>query len=226
MIDSIGSFAPSLFGQGPSGAQLRQQTPGVALADDPVRQQAQDGVGIRVGASGTEADAAEGESRSGVPGELTREEQEEVRKLKARDAEVRRHEQAHVAAGGDLVLSGPSYEYRTGPDGRRYAVGGEVQIDTSPEDDPEDTIEKAERIVRAALAPAEPSNQDRRVASQARSMALQARMELARERYEEASAEDPSRVGRAGNDSATGLNGEVSDTSGASSIPQLDRIVA
>ena len=141
--------------------------------------------------------------RSGsTPGELTAEQQQVVRELKARDAEVRRHEQAHVAAAGDLVLSGPTYTYTTGPDGQRYATGGEVQIDTSPESTPEETIQKAERIVRAALAPAEPSGQDRRVAAQARSMAASARVELAQERYRETEE----------GDSATGL--------------ELDRIVA
>jgi hypothetical protein len=49
-----------------------------------------------------------------------------------------------------------------------YAVGGEVSIDTSPvKGDPQATIAKMEAIKRAALAPADPSGQDRSVASEA-----------------------------------------------------------
>lgn len=87
--------------------------------------------------------------------------------LKARDREVRAHENAHRAAGGDLVRGG-SYDYQQGPDGKRYAVGGDVQIDTTPvPDDPRATAEKMARVIRAALAPAEPSPTDLAVAAQA-----------------------------------------------------------
>ncbi len=133
----------------------------------------------------TESDAAKvaentGEKKS--PQELTPEEQREVQALRQRDLEVRAHEQAHVAAGGRYVTKAPSYDYETGPDGQRYAVGGEVSIDTSPvAGDPRATMEKARIILRAALAPAEPSTQDQQVASQARRMENQARGELLRE---------------------------------------------
>ncbi len=87
--------------------------------------------------------------------------------LKARDREVRAHENAHRAAGGDLVRGG-SYDYQQGPDGKRYAVGGDVQIDTTPvPDDPRATAEKMAKVIRAALAPAEPSSTDLAVAAQA-----------------------------------------------------------
>lgn len=66
-----------------------------------------------------------------------------------RDREVRAHEQAHMAAAG-------AYS-RGGPDNRQYAVGGEVQIDTSAvSGDPEATIRKAQTVRRAANAPATP----------------------------------------------------------------------
>lgn len=87
--------------------------------------------------------------------------------LKARDREVRAHESAHRAAGGDLVRGG-SYDYQQGPDGKRYAVGGDVQIDTTPvPHDPRATAEKMSQVIRAALAPAEPSPTDLAVAAQA-----------------------------------------------------------
>ena len=112
--------------------------------------------------------------------ELTEQEKKQVEKLKQRDREVRAHEQAHAAAAGSLAQGGPSYEFQTGPDGKRYAVGGSVNIDTSPvEGDPKATLEKAQKIQRAALAPAEPSQQDRAVAAEAAAMAAEARAELA-----------------------------------------------
>ena len=127
-----------------------------------------------------------GEERSEQ--ELAPDEQREVRELRQRDMEVRAHEQAHVAAGGRYVTKAPSYEYEEGPDGQKYAVGGEVSIDTSPvPDDPRATMEKAQVIRRAALAPADPSSQDRRVASEAQSMEAQARAEMLRENQREVS---------------------------------------
>jgi len=103
----------------------------------------------------------------------------EVQSLKDRDREVRAHEQAHLSAAGGLALSGAHFQYTTGPDGQRYAVGGDVSIDISevPED-PQATLRKAETIRRAALAPAEPSTQDYRVAARAAAMANKARVEL------------------------------------------------
>jgi hypothetical protein len=80
------------------------------------------------------------------------------------------------------VRSGASFSYQRGPDGRFYAVGGEVSIDTSPvPGDPQATASKAEQIQRAALAPAQPSGQDRAVAAQAARMAMEARLQQALE---------------------------------------------
>jgi hypothetical protein len=119
--------------------------------------------------------------------ELTEEERKVVEELRARDQEVRAHENAHKAAAGGYATGGPTYTYQTGPDGKRYAIGGEVQIDTSEvPNDPEATIRKAQIIRRAALAPAEPSSQDQKVASQAKTIENRARQELAKERREEA----------------------------------------
>ena len=112
---------------------------------------------------------------------LTSEELAVVRKLQARDREVRQHEQAHVAAGGELVTSGASFTYQRGPDGVNYAVGGEVRISNSPGRTPDETIQRASRIRAAALAPANPSGQDRAVAAQAVQMEQDARIEKARQ---------------------------------------------
>ena len=106
-------------------------------------------------------------SASAVAAELSPEEQAFLLDLKARDREVRAHEQAHASVGG-IYAGAPQYDYVTGPDGQRYAVGGEVKIDVAPiPDDPEGTIEKMIVVREAALAPREPSAQDRRVAETA-----------------------------------------------------------
>ncbi len=112
--------------------------------------------------------------------QISSEEKKQVEQLKRRDAEVRQHEHAHKAAAGQFASGGPSYDYQTGPDGKQYAVGGEVQIDTSEvPDDPQATIKKAQQIKRAALAPKDPSSQDRKVAAEASKMETKARQELA-----------------------------------------------
>ncbi len=114
--------------------------------------------------------------------QYTREEQEKIENLKDRDREVRAHEQAHIAAGGQYVRGGAQFQYQTGPDGGKYAVGGEVSIDVARESgDPEATVTKMQVVIRAALAPAEPSGQDRAVAAQAVRTASEARMEAAAE---------------------------------------------
>jgi hypothetical protein len=119
------------------------------------------------------------EGRALKPGDLSQEEQAVVAELRARDREVRDHEQAHARVGGPYAGE-PSYSYQTGPDGQRYAIGGEVAIDVAPIDgDPEATIQKMEVVKAAALAPAEPSGQDRKVAALADAQRMQAIADLA-----------------------------------------------
>jgi hypothetical protein len=110
--------------------------------------------------------------------ELSEGEKEAVEKLEDRDQEVKSHEQAHQIAGGNLVR-GKNFSYTTGPDGKRYAIGGEVQIDISEvPNDPEATIQKMQQVKRAALAPSDPSMQDRAVAARAAQIEAKARSEL------------------------------------------------
>lgn len=122
--------------------------------------------------AGGSAEAPATASAQGSPGaksatgtELTPAQQAQVAKLQQTDQKVRAHESAHLAAGNGVVTSGARFEYTVGPDGKRYAVGGEVSIDTAKEDEPKANIDKGQRIQRAALAPAEPSSQDYRVAA-------------------------------------------------------------
>ncbi|MCG8486613.1 MAG: hypothetical protein MI756_04015 [Chromatiales bacterium] len=123
--------------------------------------------------------------------ELTQEEQAQVRELQQRDRQVRAHEAAHRAAAAGMA-SGGSYTYQTGPDGRRYAVGGEVSISASYSSNPQERLRQAETLHRAALAPADPSPQDRRVAAQAAAMASQARAEISAARREEMAQQNQS----------------------------------
>lgn len=152
-----------------------------------------------------DAAAAEGEEQQQADGEeeqeqvqteeeegpdgLTDTERAEVRELSRTDAEVRRHEAAHAAVGGRFA-GAPTFTQVRGPDGQQYAVAGEVSIDSSPvPGNPEATIEKLEQVRRAALAPADPSAVDRRVASQASQALQQARVEADTQAREERQAE-------------------------------------
>ena len=114
-----------------------------------------------------------------------------VSQFKAGERKVIAHEQAHTSVGGGLV-NGASYSYTQGPDGKSYISGGEVSIDTSRAKTPEETIDKMARVRAAALAPADPSPQDRAVASRATVAEAAARLELAKEsaRAEEEADED------------------------------------
>jgi hypothetical protein len=123
--------------------------------------------------------------RQSVP-QLTVAEEKVVQQLKERDQEVKTHEMAHLASAGQYARGGPTYSYQQGPDGRRYAIGGEVPIDISKEQTAEETIQKMQSIKRAAMAPAEPSSADRSIAAAATAAEAQARQELQTEKNETA----------------------------------------
>ncbi|WP_445395853.1 putative metalloprotease CJM1_0395 family protein [Zobellella sp. An-6] len=141
------------------------------------------------GATGQAADdAAEGEATEagGEPArptkpsgeEMSAEEVQQLQELQQRDREVRIHEQLHASVGGQYA-GAPSYEFETGPDGKQYAVGGEVQIDIAPiPGDPRATIDKMQQVKAAALAPAEPSQADKAAAARADQHIREAQAEL------------------------------------------------
>lgn len=138
--------------------------------------------------------------------ELSDKEQAELDELKKRDQEVKTHEKAHQSAGGQYA-SAPVYEYKKGPDGKDYAVGGHVNIDTSEESDPDKTIQKMRIVIKAAKAPAEPSGQDMKVAAEAQQTLNEAQMEKAKQQQEEMKKNDTSE----GEEESTDIKVEAED---------------
>jgi len=137
---------------------------------------------------------------------------QQVRELKARDREVRVHEQAHLSAAGKYANGGASFTFQRGPNGTLYATGGEVSIDTSPvPNEPQATLEKANAIQRAAHAPTQPSAQDRAVAAKASQMATEARTELLSESTENLK-ESSGNASISAYEKIAGLNEENEDT--------------
>lgn len=159
------------------------------------------------GRSGKDQPKARASGVSATPEQgLSPEELKQLTELKARDREVRAHEAAHQAVGGQYA-GAISYTYQRGPDGAQYAVGGEVPIDVSPvPGDPQATIEKMRVVRAAAMAPAEPSGQDQAVAAEAMQVMLKAQSEVisgqeeaagAKLKPEQGSEDDPqSRTGQ------------------------------
>lgn len=159
-------------------------------------------------------------------------EQQELRELQARDQEVRTHEQAHAMVGGRYAGT-PSYEYQQGPDGRRYAVGGEVQIDLAPiAGDPPATIQKMQQVKAAALAPAEPSSADRSIAAEATNRLLQAQAELIAEKSQQIraasspaiAADSAAAQAEQSTEQATENTASAGDTVAGIVLPQRERL--
>ena len=178
-VSLIANFAQSILPR-PGGGGAFEAPQAGAVADAQAAEPSARGPATIVELS---AGAQEG---GGLPGQtLTEQEKAEVRELKERDAEVRRHEQAHARAGAPHTGM-PSYDYETGPDGKQYAIGGNTPIYISPvPGDPAATIEKMRVVKAAAGAPAEPSGQDRAVAARADAQMREAQAELAKEKAEE-----------------------------------------
>lgn len=128
-------------------------------------------------ATGTAAHTVRKEEEDGAAAkapngeELSREDEALLQKLQARDTKVRGHEAAHVMAAGGQAQGLPTYTYQTGPDGRRYAVGGSVNISMLRTGDADHDARQANRAYRAAMATGEPSTRDMQTASLARDRA-------------------------------------------------------
>jgi hypothetical protein len=146
----------------------------------------------------TSADETTRQGGTGGTEELTEDEKKKVQELQARDREVRAHEAAHKLAAGPLAGT-PTFKTVRGPDGRSYAVSGEVKIDTSEvPNNPDATIRKMEIVKRAALAPSNPSAKDRQVAAEAEAKIQQARQEKREKEAEELEKANEAGAGEGG----------------------------
>ncbi len=123
------------------------------------------------------AEAKSDEKKHAFQNTLTEDEKKKVQELKKRDTEVRAHERAHAAAGGHMAGS-PNYQFATGPDGQRYAVGGDVAIQMPSAKDPAVRAQEARQVRAAATAPSQPSGQDLKVAAQASKVEMEAMAEM------------------------------------------------
>lgn len=123
--------------------------------------------------------------KASSPDKLSDDEKRLVKDLQSRDTEVKAHEAAHQAAGGGMT-GAASYTYQQGPDGKMYAIGGEVSISMKTGSSPEETVRNARQIMAAAMAAGDPSPQDYAVASSARVMEMKAQQQLAKQQQEEA----------------------------------------
>lgn len=161
----------------------RPLNPAAPGSESAPKSQAPDNAGSRSEEASSTSPAKDGQplsNTSAANGQtLTQAELQLVQELKQIDTEVRQHEMAHIAAGGRFITSGATFSYKRGPDGTNYAVAGEVGIDTSPvPGDPQATLQKMRQVKSAALAPASPSSQDLKVASNATSAASKALSDL------------------------------------------------
>lgn len=107
--------------------------------------------------------------------------QQEIQELTRSDKRVRAHEQAHMAAGGQYA-GAATFTYEKGPDGRSYAVAGEVPIRAAKGRTPEETLQILEQVKKAALAPPDPSPQDLSAASAAEGQKQQVQRELVKQK--------------------------------------------
>jgi hypothetical protein len=154
----------------------------------------------------------EARARAGTVTKLTPDQQRQIMDLQRRDTHVRQHEAAHQAAGGSLT-GAARFSYQQGPDGRSYAVGGEVPIRLQSGRTPDETISNARQARAAALAPSDPSPQDLSVAAAATQLEMSAarqKQRLASEAYAKAAkaARDKEAGGKAGEAASPDVGGK------------------
>ncbi len=154
----------------------------LVIEDDPIAKERVENKKERFTKEQEEKNAQE--SKNSSPAELSSDEERLVKDLTSRDAEVKAHEAAHQGAGGGLT-GAASYTYQQGPDGKMYAIGGEVSISTPSGSTPEEKLKNARTLAAAAVAAGSPSPQDFSVAASARSMETQALQEIAKKAQEE-----------------------------------------
>ncbi len=130
--------------------------------------------------------AQENEEKSTNDQKLSKVEQKEVEELERIDSQVRRHELTQKAIAGSYAKESVSFDYVTGPDGKKYAKEGHIKIDTRPiPNNPEATIRKARAIRSVGLTSTNTSSQNRSVSAEIAKIEREARMELKTEQRKE-----------------------------------------
>jgi hypothetical protein len=110
---------------------------------------------------------------------LSKEEQKEVKDLERIDRQVRSRELTHRAVAGNYAKGSVYFDYVTGPDGKKYAEEGHINIDSRPvPNNPEATIRKAQAIRSVGLTPTSTSPQNRTDFAEISKIEREARMEL------------------------------------------------
>lgn len=204
---------------GEDNAVPRTREEGEAGSDAPVELTAREG---REDNGSTDDSRGEGRERARDL-QLSQAEEALLRQLRSADRNVRAHEAAHAAVGGQYA-GAPSFDYRQGPDGQRYAVAGEVPIDIAPvSGDPQATIRKMSQVAQAALAPVDPSAQDRRVAARAQAAIAAARAVMAAELGDEPVRVSRVRVDDTGGVETRGKAGSEAVAGDAASLTRASR---
>ena len=189
------------------GSQSSAATPDSGVNDASNRVQATPGQSQGQGQGGHGSNAG-GQDTAGQPRApdgkpLDFAQRAEVQKLQARDREVRSHEAAHQSVGGRFA-GAVSYTYERAPNGKLYAIGGEVPIEIVDDpNNPQKTIDRMRQVIAAALAPADPSSQDRSVASRATQIMLSAQRALSAQDFSKSRAVERAAPGAQGSGEAS-----------------------
>ncbi len=91
--------------------------------------------------------------------------------IKKNYSEIYAHELAHKSAGGALA---GSIVIERNADGIPFAGHVDIKMPSLNPNNPQKTINDANTVIRSAMAPSDPSDQDYRVAAQAQSIKMQA----------------------------------------------------
>lgn len=98
-------------------------------------------------------------------------EQQKNALIKKNYDEIYAHELAHKSAGGSLA---GSIVIERNSDGIPFAGHVDIKMPSLNPNNPDKTINDANTVIRSAMAPSDPSDQDYRVAAQAQSIKMQA----------------------------------------------------
>ena len=97
-------------------------------------------------------------------------EQQKNALIKKNYDEIYAHELAHKSAGGSLA---GSIVIERNADGIPFAGHVDIKMPSLNPNNPDKTINDANTVIRSAMAPSDPSDQDYRVAAQAQSIKMQ-----------------------------------------------------